>query len=391
MTAGPPPHPTIKVLHIASGDLWAGAEVQLYTLAKALKKRPDTEVAVILLNHGTLAERLTACGIETRIIDETRYNGIQILRRLIRLLRDLGPDVVHTHRIKENILGSLAAAIAGIPSLRTVHGAPEHPPSWWRLDKSALYWMDILCGRLLQRRIVAVSAPLAAALSPPYPATAISTIENGLDLEEVSKALPVGTSQSPDPGAKTKVGLVGRLVPVKRVDLFLHTARQIKSAHPELDISFHVYGDGPLRAALEALSRELELTDSVRFEGHCEAIHSKIAELDILMMTSDHEGLPMTLLEAMALRTLVVAHAVGGIPALLDQGRCGVLVTEHSAEGYTKALGRVLQSAGPRHALATRARARVARLYSAAGNAQAYAEVYASLTDTTGLERAPLR
>ena len=143
-------HP-VRVLHIASGDLWAGAEVQLFTLAKALKNNTNTIVDIVLLNHGILEQKMLDCGINVIVLDESKLNGLTILRQLIHITHQIKPDVIHTHRLKENILGSIAARLNGnIPSLRTSHGAPEHPPSWRQLPKRIIYWLDFFCGRFQQ-------------------------------------------------------------------------------------------------------------------------------------------------------------------------------------------------------------------------------------------------
>ena len=116
----------IKVLHISSGDLWAGAEVQLFTLAKSLIKNSATQVDVILFNHGRLEQELLDSNINVIVLDETTLNSLQILRKIIHTIKIIHPDVIHTHRLKENILGSAAALLTGnTPTLRTAHGAPE--------------------------------------------------------------------------------------------------------------------------------------------------------------------------------------------------------------------------------------------------------------------------
>ncbi|MFW2438942.1 MAG: glycosyltransferase [Arenicellales bacterium] len=121
----------LKVMHVASGDLWAGAEVQLSTLARALHAMPDTSVSVILLNYGRLEQELKKSGINVIVLDESKLNGFQILYRIAQIIRKQKPGIVHTHRLKENILGSIAAhSVSRTVSMRTVHGAPEHPPPW---------------------------------------------------------------------------------------------------------------------------------------------------------------------------------------------------------------------------------------------------------------------
>lgn len=362
--------PTIRVLHIASGDLWAGAEVQLFTLAKTLNRKHDINVSVILLNHGTLEEKLLSDGIKVIVLDETELNGFQVLLSLIRSIHRIQPDIVHTHRSKENVLGSIASLLNGnIPSLQTAHGAQEHKPSWFHIPKRLIFFIEWFCGRFLQKKIVAVSEDLACILRKSYPSKQITVIENGID----TKALALLTQKKSDSPQHEvtvmKVGIAGRLVPVKRVDLFIKAAQHLMQTQHEIKISFHIFGDGPLLDKLQQLSEESHTKDLVHFEGHCKNIHEQLQTLDALLMTSDHEGLPMILLEAMALQAPIIAHAVGGIPNLLDHGRCGILVETHDAKSYADAIYRLANDDKYKARLTQQALQRVNQLYSAEGNA----------------------
>ena len=341
MTSTAPP---IKVTHIASGDLWAGAEVQLFTLAKTLHQFENVTVRVILLNHGELEKRLHEQGIPVDVLPETELNGIQIFFRLIKLLRQHQPDVVHTHRIKENILGGLSAKLAGnIPSLRTAHGAPEHQPGWRKPHKQILYLLDWFVGRFVLSKIVAVSDDLAEILKNDFPSEKIIVIENGIDIEELSFYIK-HQNGSKSPSSHIKIGLVGRLVPVKRVDIFIKTARYLQEHSPRINAQFYIYGDGPLRPELEKLSASLNMQDAIHFEGHVREIHAAIAALDILLITSDHEGLPMTLLEAMALKIPVISHSVGGIIHVLEKGKYGTLISKQEPGLYAQTISDVLST-----------------------------------------------
>ena len=373
-TSGP------KVLHLASGDLWAGAESQLLTLVTTLHNSLDVALFVVLLNHGTLEERLRSAGVEVIVLDESIHNNLQILGKLIRILRNYRPDVIHTHRSKENILGSLAALLSGgIPSLRTAHGAPEHSSSRQRIIR----YIDRLTMRLIQDRMIAVSDDLADKLRNEFTCKKIRVIENGIDSKLFSKLAYRHTSPPTYNGKYFRVGLAGRLVPVKRVDLFIKTARYILDMHPDIKIVFHVFGDGPLRNELETLSRNLHTDNIICFEGHSDDIARKLQHLDILLMTSDHEGLPMILMEAMALDVPVIAHSVGGIPKLLDHGACGVLVSNHSAAGYADKILYLYHSPQLRTELAARALDRVTTVYSAIHNARAYLAQYNEIRKST--------
>ena len=366
-----------KVLHIASGDLWAGAEVQLFTLVKSLQTYHNIPVSVVLLNHGRLENKLLETRINVIVLNEARLNGFQIFFKLIRVLHEQRPDIVHTHRIKENILGSVAAFFfSDMTSMRTTHGAPEHYAKWWQLPKRFIQFLDLFAGRFLQKRIFAVSDDLAKILVSIYGTKKITVIENGIDIDEI-RSHKIDTVQYPDNRTgRYRVGLAGRLTAVKRVDIFIRTAHYLQKSHPEIDTTFHVYGDGPLRGELEALSTRLNTNGMVFFEGHCENIHQKLQDLDVLLITSDHEGLPMILLESMALQIPVIAHSVGGIPKVLDYGSCGILVEDNNISSYANAIYQLATSPRRRDILLTNALDRVSKYYSAQQNARRYASAY---------------
>jgi len=374
-------NPPLTVLHIASGDLWAGAEVQLYTLARTLHANPNVRVHLVLLNHGRLEQECLNAGINVTIFDESELNGLQILRLLIHLIREQRPDVVHTHRLKENILGSIAAATSRkTVSVRTGHGAPEHRLPWWHFPKRMIFLLDRLCGRHLQCKIVAVSDDLASILAADFPSKQICVIENGVDLEAILKDHSSSTFQEDNRGT-FKIGLAGRLVPVKRVDIIIQTALYLMNSHPDMKVSFHVFGDGPMRDELEKLSEKSGTDKLVSFEGHCDDMLKELQQLDVLLMTSDHEGLPMILLEAMALQTPIIAHAVGGIPKLLDDGSCGVLVYKQDGASYAKEVYKLYTSPETRSKIAKSALQHVIQNNSALQNANSYYDVYTEITN----------
>ncbi|CBL44145.1 Glycosyl transferase, group 1 [gamma proteobacterium HdN1] len=370
----------LKVLHIASGDLWAGAEVQLFTLARALQQRADVQVNVVLLNEGELAARLRDCGIPVTVLPESRLGFAQLLTQALALARTQHPDVIHTHRTKENLIGSLIGLTLGIPSVRTVHGASEHVADWRKPHKRILQKLDQWLATFVQKKTIAVTNELAEKLTATLPPARITVIENGIDSANFTL---VDTNKLDErfQRAKRRVGIIGRLVPVKRVDLFIKSAALL-SAKPEFfDVEYFVIGDGPLRADLEQIAQaHPTLTNKLHFLGHQAAIHSYLRELDALVMCSDHEGLPMTLLEAMSLEVAVIGHDVGGIKLLLKEGTNGWLVEQQSADQFSHALAACLNDPDQRHRRTESAKQLVQQRYSATENARATISVYQSLT-----------
>src|SRR5207244_788358 len=177
----------LRVCHIVSGDLWAGAEVQVATVASYLVERPDVNLSAVLLNEGRLASELRRLGVQVTVIDESRNSAVRIVALLTRYLREHHVEVVHTHRYKESVVGSIAAKLAGVPHvIRTVHGMPEPMRGWDRVkawaygavDRATLWWFADL--------IIAVSKRMAETLKDSgYAPTPVTHIHNGVDPRKV--------------------------------------------------------------------------------------------------------------------------------------------------------------------------------------------------------------
>ena len=94
----------MHVSHLISGDLWAGAEVMAWNLLKELRRFPDLELSVALLNEGRLARELRTHGLEVRVLDEAKLSFPRLLLAVRAFMREKSPHVIHSHRYKENIL-----------------------------------------------------------------------------------------------------------------------------------------------------------------------------------------------------------------------------------------------------------------------------------------------
>jgi len=365
----------IKILHIASGDVWGGAESQLYGLLCAISKDSGFESAVITLNRGLLTNRFSDAGIACTVIEERDHNPFQLLRALRLEIDKAAPDIVHTHGYKQNILGSLAVARKrGIRCVRTQHGDWEIPSRLFSM--SAFYrQLDLFSARFLQDRVIAVSEALGNALGRRLPRDKIVVIRNGVDTEDLRSRLQSSTLRPPD--TNFVIAFVGRLVPVKRVDLFLQAAALIvgQTARP---VRFRVFGDGPLRAETVALAQKLGISEHIEFCGFLPNLAEHLAACDLLVMTSDHEGLPMILLEALYMQVPVVAPAVGGIPEILCEDY-GALVDKQTPEAYANAIMDCIDRDESLSHSIERAPAFIERHYSAVRQANAYKEVYQQL------------
>lgn len=370
----------MKILHILSGDLWAGAEVQAFNLLTSLQQLDGIEVSAITFNDGELSTRLAQQNIPVTVFDENTLDGLHLIGALQKYLRVHKPDVIHTHRFKENILGTIAnrLSIRAI-SVRTTHGAPETKSGGWKnWPKRLLTRIDRWCGNNLQQRVIAVTAELAVKLQKQFGYRRVTVIENGIDFDALLR-IAEQTSVSQFESDKIHIALIGRLVPVKRIDLFLKIAALLQKQMPQKSWQFHIFGEGPLRSTLVDQAHALDVEDIALFHGQRDDIAACMSRMNALIMCSDHEGLPMTLLEAMAIGTPIAGHAVGGIAQLLHNGAYGWPVLDHQAEAYADAIIEILDNPTERRLRTIAAKDNVLTHYSAQLCAQKHAHLYREL------------
>lgn len=324
----------IRVLHIISGDLWAGAEAQAFTLLTHLKNKVDLHV--VLMNDLELASRLRESGVAVTIIPEQSTSSFQIIFKLIKAIVKLKPDIIHTHRQKENILGSLANLLA-LPfrfkithSVRTTHGAPEFSPKGKQRIQATL---DTWVAKYFQKGVIAVSNGLSSQLSPIYGPQKVFIIENGIDVDALRNHRQIADFRKTQPDA-IHVGIIGRVEPVKRIDIFVEMATYIlKQKTTGKPFRFHIIGDGKLSDEMKETVKKSGHDANIIFHGHRSDIPDCISSLDFIVMCSDHEGTPMTSLESLALNTPLIAHCVGGLKEVLaDYPQ--LLVEEHISTAY---------------------------------------------------------
>jgi L-malate glycosyltransferase len=350
----------INICHLVSGDLWAGAEVQMFTLLKALAKEPSLRLSAIILNPGKLADQLDGIGIEVAVLDERKEGFLQLRKKISLILREKNIDIVHSHRYKENILAGLIKRQCRIKRLiQTVHGASE-PFKGIAKYKTRIYTS---INRLITRhrfdKIIAVSDDLRSQLANIYPSTKLIAIHNAIDPQTI-KPTKLAQIIRQEFGIETGVPLIGatgRMMPVKAYDLFLKMAQLILERRP--NARFILVGDGPQLATMKDLAQKLGIANRVIFPGFRDDIIDVMNAFDIFVISSHHEGVPMALLEAMSLKKAIVSTAVGGINEVIENGISGLLVEPNSPDALAKACLRILDDNNLKQQLESAAAKRV--------------------------------
>jgi glycosyltransferase involved in cell wall biosynthesis len=366
---------TITVLHVFSGDLWAGAEVMIHHLLCRLRADPAVRILALALNEGTLTAKLRECGIEVLVVPEEGASFPSIVQRSRRALRGRRIDLIHSHRLKENAVGFCLARLLGAgPLVATVHGLPE-PGATAPGGKPGIRWpvrANFVLLRRAFRTVVAVSHEMRRELVGRYRVGAekVVVIHNGIPLP--------GKEEEPPAGEQTlRVGSVGRLVAVKDYDLFLETAALL--ARGSRPVRFGILGDGPLLAQLRERAQALGIGALVEFGAPVTDPSPFYRSLDLYLSTSVHEGIPLSILEAMAAGRPVVAPRVGGIPEIITREDEGLLVPTRRPEDFAAACLALLDDPSRRRAMGDAGRARVRSAFSDAAMAAGYTGLYHTL------------
>lgn len=333
----------LSVCHVISGDTWAGAEVQAEGLIRGLGKRQDLRMSAIVLNEGRLANELRETGVAVCVIPENSNSFLQILGKARRFVNSQRVQIMHSHRYKENLLALLLAKMCGAPvTIRTQHGLPEPFKGLKAARQTALLWLDRFCGRRWCDAVISVSAEMMPELQRIYGPHPI-LVRNGIDTTRVRSALSREEAKRKlqIPEAVPLIGIVGRLEPIKRIDLFLQSSQVLAQQFPSAQ--FLIVGTGSMEEDLKLQAKSLGMADRVHFLGHRSDIYDVLRALDVFVMCSDHEGLPMVLLEALWLGVPAVGRSVGGIKEVLGSDRCGITVSSSQPEEIAEACRRLLE------------------------------------------------
>jgi glycosyltransferase involved in cell wall biosynthesis len=352
-----------------------GAEAVILNLLQAMHGGPHQAAVCVFDNVSQpnlqLYDRARALGLEAYTVRCSGQFDPQLPRALRRLVKQAGADLVHAHGYKADIYLYASARRSRVPIVATCHGWIEHDLA------VKLYGM---LDRLVLRRyarVAAVSEQVRRTLLEAGVRTdRISIIRNGVGAGFLQALVRSGQRESAGP---LRVGVAARLGREKGVDLFLSAAAGVLA---ELPLTrFAVAGDGPDRAQLEAQIERLAIGGSVSLLGREEDMRSFYASLDMLVVPSRQEGLPITLLEAMASGLPVVATRVGEVPAVLRDGETGMLVDREDVPGLTRAMLSLLRDPLARARLGAAARKLVDQQFSAQRMQADYLRFYEQAMD----------
>ena len=346
-----------RVLYIIDSLKIGGAEMLLMGLLDGVAEAGG-QAHVAYFTPGPLEAEVRRRGVPLTRLSDKGLKDPRVILRVRRLIRDWQPDVVHTHLLKSDLVGQIAARMTGTPRLITLHNT-DH----WRSNRvmSAVY-------RTATRgadACIAVSERVAEHVADTrgYARGRITTIVNGIDLDHFRPGQPALdlTRYGVPQGAPT-VAVIGRLMPQKDHRNFVDAAAIVARQMP--DVRFLIVGDGPLKADIAGRIADVgPARDRIILTGEITEMAQLLSAVDVQAISSAWEGLPMTLLEGMAMEKPVVTTDVGGIADVVEDGHNGRLVPAKDPQALAAALLDVLRDADRARKLGRAARQTIAATY----------------------------
>lgn len=366
----------LRVLHVIGGGEFGGAERHILNLATAID--PDVvEVSVCCLFADPFVGVAREAGIKSYSIPMRHKMDFSIVTKLREKIIKDKIDIVHTHGVRANLVGRLAAKMSGVGTvITTVHSmlAQDYPNTFSRFANMFIE----RASRSMTSHFIAVSGGLQKALiKQGIPEKKITVVYNGLDPKLFRRKDPISTEWRDKSGIASGiplVAIVGRLHPVKGHQYFLKAAAKILKERQ--NIHFLVVGSGPERDDLEELTDSLGITKHVTFTGFISNVYDLIPELNLLVVPSLWEGFGLTALEAMAVGVPVVATSVGGLPEIVEHGTTGLLVPPADEALLAKNIVWVLEHPQEAKEMATAAKGVVEEKFTAEAMARKTEGVY---------------
>lgn len=362
---------SISVCFVVSGDLWGGAEAQVYQLARCMLDN-DYQVFVITLNKGILFKMFCDMPLVVTSFDESKVSAWSTIFKIRSFLKKNKIDLVHSHGFKENLLAGIASRmLMRCKVIRTHHGRGVVNG---RLTKVLV---EKLNAYLLTDKIIAVSHDLKRYLTEfGFSAKKIDVVHNGIDCKKLSASISAEelAEMHSIPDGSFIIGTASRIEHEKGFEYLLLAVKELVDSG--MPVVFVIVGSGNLQQKYLAMAKEMDIASSVIFTGFQKDVCSYLNLFDLFVMMSLNEGVPLALLEAMCMAKPVVSSAVGGIPEVVISDICGILVPTMDYHACAAACKKIIRQKELRDSLGENARKHVIENFSAQKSAENTINLY---------------
>lgn len=369
----------IRVLEVLASGAIGGGSTHVRALVTGLDPA-RFESVVACSDDGPLASDLERAGIRVARIPMPRTVNPWAVPELYGLIRRTRAQLVHAHGTRAALCALPAARLAGVPGLYTVHGWSCHRRGSALHEHLARSIETALCRTARHVVCVAHADHRQGVARGMLPVERSRVIPNGIE-PKLLCPMPVARSRlRTELGVRQDeplIGLFGRLTEQKAQRVFLRSARAVLDRFARA--RFVLVGDGEDRHALEALAKELELGERLILTGFRSDVPELLNAIDLFVLPSLWEGLPIALLEAMAVGVPAIASAVDGSVEVIEPGKSGLLVPPGEHEPLTQAIVSLLETPALAERLARAGQERVRRLYTLQSMIEATETLYTEM------------
>lgn len=358
----------MKILYPIEGD-GGGAVTHVLTLSSELSKRKD-HTLIVFLTKGPAVSIARNSGLNYMLIPCNFFPDIPLIWKLSKIIQDKKIDIVHTHTIRGNFYGRIAAVISRRSTIliTTVHsflidelGGSQNIA----LQQKLLYKRERYTAKFVDQ-FISVSKELEnKLLEDGIPEQKLRVITHGIRiLPEQALSINDNSIRS-EFGLSSQeqiIGIIGRLVPVKNHKLFLMAAKNVLRVVP--NVKFLIIGDGPLRTYLYHLTKDLNIPNSVIFTGWRNDIDNCLKAIDILVLCSTTESQGLVILEAMSFFKPVIATDVNQVRKTVIDGKTGLLIPSNDLNALVEKMLKLLKDKNLSRMLGEQGRSFVEKSYS---------------------------
>jgi glycosyltransferase involved in cell wall biosynthesis len=359
----------LRILHVIETLTLGGAQRLLPGLLKGLDpQRFDSHL--VALHDGPLRREFESARIPFTMLGARRFYEPRVVSALVRIVREGGFDIVHTHLTGADVVGRIAGAINGVPVISTMHNIP-HDYDQQKIHRRLLQHLTV---RTMTARLVMVASGISSAYERQWkiPRSRIVAINNAVPMEPYL-AIAEGVADGLSPTVTT----IGRLSEQKAHHILLEAFRLVLHKRP--DARLRIVGDGHLEAALRRQAFSSGIAHAVTFEGLRHDIPAVLSETHVFTLSSLWEGLPVTAVEAMAAARPVVLTDVGGCRDLVTPGVEGALVPPGNVSALADALVEMLGDPDRQRLSGRRGRAKVRQEFGIEQYVRGHEQLYLSL------------
>lgn len=331
---------SVPILHIIKSLGRGGAEMLLpETLSKHDKNKYEFHYIYFLPWKYQMVEAIEKEGGKVSCFAAS--NNLKIIlmaRKISAYVKKNNIQLIHCHLPWAGIVGRIVGKMTGVPVVYTEHN------TWDRYHRLTYYLNKM--SFVNQQRVIAVSEDVANSIKKHHHSSrpVVQVIANGINTEKYSATLEnskdVRKELNISPHSVV-IGITCVFRKQKRLDVWLDIARAIHDKHP--DTKFIIVGDGVLKKEIHQKYQSLEMQDYLHFVGLQAETRPYLQAMDIFMMSSEFEGLPIALLEAMSMGCMPACTAAGGIPELVKDNNNGVLVPVNDPMQFVERLSPYLQ------------------------------------------------